>query len=289
MRLIRRLRRRNDVGPRRSGFLTVCSRRPHQAPGMSSVDNRPPHRERLVHGDPTPALQTREDPGAHARPNRDASRSITAWPLHRRPYGTTLAAYPSRRRVRAVTSVRGRTRTGRIEFQRTSPFATWYENPSTHANARHQARLEAGAERTLEAVACPGRIGDYPTGPPTDPYVKISLIRFLGTARCHTARWPDIADNPRHLSPSALQHDLSRLLCVPGVSPALSPPFHDLGPRQRVRCHHPTTCSPRHLPTSTAVQPVPPRARCRIVHQVEAWAVTPDAIILGVPPQLRTQ
>ena len=55
--------------------------------------------------------------------------------------------------------------------------------------------------------ACPGRIGDYSTNPPTEPYVKISLIRFLGTARFHTARLPDIADNPRHLSPSALQHN----------------------------------------------------------------------------------
>jgi hypothetical protein len=77
------------------------------------------HPWRVVHptgrgGNPTPALQTREDPGAHARPNRAAPRSITAWPLQRRPRGTTLAAYPSRRRVRAVTSVRGRTRTGRI-------------------------------------------------------------------------------------------------------------------------------------------------------------------------------
>jgi hypothetical protein len=63
---------------------------------------------------PTPALQTREDPSAHGRPKRDTPRSVTAWPLQRRPYGTTLAAYPPRRRVRAVTSVRGRTRTGRI-------------------------------------------------------------------------------------------------------------------------------------------------------------------------------
>ncbi len=74
--------------------------------------------------------------------------------------------------------------------------------------ARCQPLPEAGAtqERTLEAVGCPGRIGDYSTNPPTAPYVKISLIRFLGTARFHTARWPDIADHPRHLSPSALQH-----------------------------------------------------------------------------------
>jgi hypothetical protein len=73
---------------------------------------------------PTSALQTREDPGAHARPNRGTPRSTAAWPLRRRPCGTTLAAYPSRRRVRAATSVRRRTRTGRIWFIRTAPFET---------------------------------------------------------------------------------------------------------------------------------------------------------------------
>ena len=64
----------------------------------------------------------------------------------------------------------------------------------------------------MQAVRCPGRIGDYSTNPSTEPYVKIFLIRFLGTARFHTARLPDIADNPRHLSPSALQHNSSQLL-----------------------------------------------------------------------------
>jgi hypothetical protein len=56
--------------------------------------------------------------------------------------------------------------------------------------------------------------------------VKISLIRFLGAARFHTARLPDVADNPRHPSPSALQHALSRLSHVhrvpPGPIPSLS-------------------------------------------------------------------
>jgi len=83
-------------------------------------------------------------------------------------------------------------------------------------NARRQAppRAAATQERRLLAVACPGRIGDYSTAPPTEPYVKISLIRFLGTARFHTARLPDVADNPRHPSPSALQHVFSRLSYV---------------------------------------------------------------------------
>src|SRR6266566_4679051 len=76
-------------------------------------------------------------------------------------------------------------------------------------NAGHQAPLIAGAtqERRLLAVACPGRAGGCPTGPPTDPYVRLSLIRFLGAARFHTARWPDDSDHPRHPSPPALRHD----------------------------------------------------------------------------------
>ena len=36
----------------------------------------------------------------------------------------------------------------------------------------------------------PGRISDCSTNPPTDPDVRISLIRFLGAARFHTARMP---------------------------------------------------------------------------------------------------
>src|SRR5438445_13875161 len=39
--------------------------------------------------------------------------------------------------------------------------------------------------------ASPGIAGGGPSGPPTDPYVRLSLIRFLGAARFHTARWPD--------------------------------------------------------------------------------------------------
>jgi hypothetical protein len=87
---------RTDVGPRRSDAPTVFSRCPPHAPCVSSVDTRPPHGQRVYTDNPTPALQTREDPGAHARPNRGAPRSITAWPLRRRPCGTTLAASPSR-------------------------------------------------------------------------------------------------------------------------------------------------------------------------------------------------
>jgi hypothetical protein len=101
------------------------------------------------------------------------------------------------------------------------------EMSSMPSNAGAHLLSEAGAtqERRLEAVRCPGRIGEYSTNPPTEPYVKMSLIRFLGTARFHTARLPDIADNPRHLSPSALQHTSSQWLCVPGDLPGTIPPL----------------------------------------------------------------
>ena len=96
-------------------------------------------------------------------------------------------------------------------------------------NAGRQAPPIAVAERRLSVVACPGRIGDYSTNPPTEPYVKISLLRFLGTARFHTARLPDIAGNPRHLSPSALQHNASPFLRSRGPPRHYTHPFTILG------------------------------------------------------------
>ena len=100
------------------------------------------------------------------------------------------------------------------------PTARWMPN------AGAQPLPEAAAERRLLAVRCPGRAGGYPTGPPTGPYVRLSLIRFLGAARFHTARWPDDSDDPRHPSPSALQHDRCRLFhgqrSLPGTIPHLS-------------------------------------------------------------------
>ena len=60
-----------------------------------------------------------------------------------------------------------------------------------------------------------------------------------------------------------------------GVYPAFYLAFHDRGPRQRIRRHHPTTRSPRHLPASAAVQPGTPGTRCRIVYHAQALAVTP--------------
>ena len=75
---------------------------------------------------------------------------------------------------------------------------------------------------------------------------------------------------------------------VQGGDPALYPAFHDLGLWQQIRRHRPTTGSPRHLPASTAVPPVPPGAPCRIIPQGQARALTPYAIVLVVATQLRT-
>ncbi len=110
--------------------------------------------------------------------------------------------------------------------------------------------------------------------------------------RHRTFPYGEVARHRRQPASSVSIRTPAHLLPVsafPGTSPALYPPVHDLGPRQRVRRHHPPQRSPRPLPTSTAVPPVPPRTRCRLVPQVEALAVAPYAVILGVPPQLRTQ
>jgi len=34
----------------------------------------------------------------------------------------------------------------------------------------------------------PGKVGDYSANLPTEPYVRLSLIRFLGIARFHTTK-----------------------------------------------------------------------------------------------------
>ena len=87
----------------------------------------------------------------------------------------------------------------------------------------HDAVLPGGCGVRQVAFAChwipPGLLG----ATPTDPDVQMALIRFRGPARFHTARLPDIADNPRHPSPSALQPDSSRWLGVPRDPPGTLP------------------------------------------------------------------
>jgi hypothetical protein len=58
--------------------------------------------------------------------------------------------------------------------------------------------------------------------------------------------------------------------------------FHDLGTGQRISGHHPLKRLPRHLPASTAVQPVTPGAFDAVIHQVHTCAVPPNAVVLVV-------
>jgi hypothetical protein len=54
---------------------------------------------------------------------------------------------------------------------------------------------DAGAWTVRKDVR-PGRIGECSTNPPTDPDVRISLIRFLGIARFHTIRTAGTTPQP---------------------------------------------------------------------------------------------
>jgi hypothetical protein len=162
-----------------------------------------------------------------------------------------------------------------------------------------------GAVERLQRVGFPSPCA------PSDRALAFPLVGFPPTEHARlrwthlrTGRFPSSASSAPHVSirRGCPISQTTRVICLrphsstphprcaafPGTDPALYPPLHDLGPRQRVRCHPPPKRSPCHLPASTALQPVPPRARCRIVHQGEAWAVAPHAVILGVPSQLRT-
>ena len=73
--------------------------------------------------------------------------------------------------------------------------------------------------------------------------MRLSLIRFLGAARFHTARWPDDSDHPRHPSPPALRHDAYVAIrsCRTGWasgSESLAPvlPWCGDDARRRLRC-----------------------------------------------------
>ena len=46
----------------------------------------------------------------------------------------------------------------------------------------------------------PGKVSDYSTNLPTDPYVRLALIRFLGVACFHTSRLQPTPQSASHLS-----------------------------------------------------------------------------------------
>jgi len=195
-------------------------RRRHPAPGAGHGATRPRRARAPGDGDTPPApspaaargyhdgrarrmVRTPHPPARAGPPVGTMGRTPAAWGLACRwawdGLGCGGADYRDTRRVVW----------GGHAWSAFSPGHARQQRCAQQPNARLQARRVAGAtqERRLFAVACPGRAGGYPTGPPTDPYVRLSLIRFLGAARFHTARWPDDSDHPRHLSPSALLHD----------------------------------------------------------------------------------
>ncbi len=135
----------------------------------------------------------------------------------------------------------------------------------------------------------PGRISDYSANPPTEPYVRLSLIRFLGVARFHTTRLQPTPQSASHVSIRSVKHVFASDASTHRNVPSLYPRLHDLGTGQSVLCHHPTKRLPSHLAATATVQPITPGTLRRVVHQVQAFAVAANAIVLVVATQLRAQ
>lgn len=118
-------RHRSTIAPFSPGETT------NHHPGDSQVIAFPVNRDFEV----IPTLHSGTELGVPVRLKRDSPRSITTWPLQRNPlteelitvFGVTLATYLSMR-VRVVTSVQGRTRTGKLRFVRISLFKTQHNS-----------------------------------------------------------------------------------------------------------------------------------------------------------------
>lgn len=107
---------RDDVGLHRSVLLAVLSRRPRQTPRRSFSSNRVARKGK---GGSLPMLQQMTELGIPPWPKRDASRTISAWPLQRPALPWDSGCIP-RSRVRAEISEQARTCTGRIRFHQFS-------------------------------------------------------------------------------------------------------------------------------------------------------------------------
>ena len=92
---------------------------------------------------------------------------------------------------RNVTTLREPFWLGELEFYPTrlsESEAPKVEDQTLKCKPTFRAEKCQGRRQRQKSPICPGRISGYPTNPPTEPDVKISLIRFLGVARFHTTR-----------------------------------------------------------------------------------------------------
>jgi hypothetical protein len=92
--------------------------------------------------------------------------------------------------------------------------------------------------------------------------VRLSLLRFLGAARFHTARWPEASDTPRPPSPSALPHACARVFRGPRGLPG---PLPSLARSGAVAAQRPPSSDPMRATSSSGLHGASAR------HARRAW------------------
>ena len=100
-----------------------------------------------------PGLQAARDPGPPSPPKRDASRTVSTWPLRHRSLPRDAGCIPRRGRVRVKISERvwsrpGRIRLHRTPFDKTAPFTTEPTTPAAHTKHEAQASVYVTSRHT---------------------------------------------------------------------------------------------------------------------------------------------
>ena len=125
-----------------------------------------------------------------------------------------------------------------------------------------------------EAEKCqvPGRDSGYPTVPPTDPDLKIALIRFLGS---------DYSDAKQ--TTLRLAHNFAALQTILDI-------MNYPGFRKRKTCSYFLKLFPPNATFVTpATQPVPPGFLRKLEYNFERFVVALHTIVPVITPQLQTE
>ena len=115
-----------------------------------------------------PGLQAARDPGPPSPPKRDASRTVSTWPLRHRSLPRDAGCIPRRGRVRVKISERvwsrpGRIRLHRTPFDKTAPFTTEPTTPAAHT--KHDAQASVSPRIIADTLACASCLYSRAYGP----------------------------------------------------------------------------------------------------------------------------
>src|SRR5712691_4706856 len=183
-------------------------------------------------------------------PSRNGGRNRAPEPLLSTPtratfsVGCATTAGGATRMPRASITM-GPTVLSHMTISFFSPGRTGIDTGTDHSLSDAAERWASGAagsgsEADAGSRRLPGRAGGYPPGPPTDPYVRNSRIRFLRQSGCcpSTVHWPSVVRGGElYVSSLSLASGCSARRRLPSRG-SLGPYFRTFtGTMRRYDCH----------------------------------------------------